>query len=211
MSLGKLVPLALAVGLISATGATAQVLNPDFKLSKPVVAFQDSPTSAGGGYTKRSTGGGQAKKWLEVEVAFDWQPRLKDPKYLNDLTFTYYILLDNAEATLDHKQTMLVGSVTHTNVAQERDLHSVIYASPRSMERLFNGSLKPTAAGAVFDIGVTISQQGQVVAETSLKGHGEWWTQYKQTTGLLLNKSETPFSALAWDYYEEIKPKTSAQ
>ena len=49
------------------------------------------------------------------------------------------------------------------------------------------------------------SRQGQIVAEKDLKGTGEWWTQFQQINGYLLNKNETPFAPLYWDYYEPVK------
>lgn len=201
----KLVPLVVAAGLLSLAGASAQVANSDFKIDKIVPALQQSPEGAGS-YNKRVR---QAKSWLEVETSFDWTPRTKDVKYLDDLTFTYYILLNNAQVTEDRKPTMLVGTVTHTSVMPGKDLKSVMYVAPRTLERLFDGGSPNNPAQAVFDVGVTISNQGQVVASSSLKGRGDWWTQYQPVQGYVLNKSESPFSHLAWDYYEPIKAKTS--
>jgi hypothetical protein len=73
------------------------------------------------------------------------------------------------------------------------------------MERLFDGKAPTSAPSAIVDIGVTISKQGQVVAQKSLKGSGVWWPQYQQTPDYLLNKSETPFASLNWEYYEPVK------
>ena len=58
----------------------------------------------------------------------------RDPKYADELTFNYYILLKNKSA-LYPQGTLLVGSVTHTSIPQERDMHSVVYISPRTLER----------------------------------------------------------------------------
>ena len=80
-----------------------------------------------------------------------------------------------------------------------------MYVSPRTLERFFDGKPPASKEIAVIDIGVTITRQGQVVAEKVLKGQGAWWTQIQQTTGYLLNKNETPFAPLYWDYYEALK------
>jgi len=199
--------LAAAVFLCG-TPVFAQQANTDYKIVKIDPSFVDSPTYSGPRYDKR---GAKAGSWLEVEVTFEWQPRMKDPKYTDELTFNYYILLNNRSATIP-QPTLLSGSVTHVNIPQGRDLHSVVYVSPRALERFFDGKPPGNAQQAVFDVGVTISKQGQVVAEASWKSKtGAWWPQYQQTPGFVLNKSETPFAPLAWDYYEAIKPKASGQ
>jgi hypothetical protein len=45
------------------------------------------------------------------------------------------------------------------------------------------------------------------VAEGSWKGKGQWWSTMQQVNGYVLNKNETPFAPLAWDYYEAIKAR----
>lgn len=204
MSGTKVLPATiLALTLFLGASAHAQ-LNTEFKITKVEPAFQESPNINAGGYTKR---GPRAKQWLEVEVTFDWQPRMKDPKYTDELTFTYYILLNNPSKDAP-KGTLLVGTVTHSSIPQEKDMHSVAYVSPRALERFFDGKVPANAQQAVIDVGVTISKQGQLVAESSFKSKtGAWWPQFQQTPGYVLNKSETPFAPLAWDYYEAIKSK----
>ena len=170
--------------------------------------FLGSPAYGGVRYDKR---GSRAKEWLEVEVTFEWQPRLRDPKYADELTFNYFILLKNKSA-LYPQGTLLVGSVTHTSIPQERDMHSVVYVSPRTLERFFDGRVPGNVDQSLVDIGVTVTRQGQEVASTSWKSRsGSWWPQFPQTPGFVLNKSETPFAPLAWDYYEAIKPRASTQ
>jgi hypothetical protein len=195
----------LCVADISALG---QATNADYKIVKIEPSFLESPTYSGPRYDKR---GGRAKPWLEVEVTFDWQPRLRDPKYADELTFNYYILLKN-KSQLYPQGTLLVGSVTHTSIPQEKGMHSVVYVSPRALERFFEGKVPANAEQALMDVGVTITKQGQQVAATSWKSKsGDWWPQFQQTPGFVLNKSETPFAPLAWDYYEAIKPKAAGQ
>ncbi len=200
----KIVPLFLAVSLVGIAGANAQTANNDFKVSKVTPTLVDSPNFPGGSDKRTARG----KKWLEVEAAFDWQPRLKDPKFLNEVTLTYYILLNNAQANPDGKPTLLTATVTHIDTPQERDMHSVMYVSPRSLEKLFGGAAPTTPQAALIDVGVTLSSQGQVVAEASWKSRsGAWWPQYAATEGVILQKKDTPFASLAWDYYEPTKPK----
>ena len=89
-------------------------------------------------------------------------------------------------------------------------MHSSVYVSPRTLERFFDGKIPANAELALVDVGVTITKQGQQVASTSWKSKsGEWWRdrKFQQVPGFVLNKSETPFAPLAWDYFEAIKPK----
>jgi hypothetical protein len=75
------------------------------------------------------------------------------------------------------------------------------------LERFFEGKIPNSASSTVVDVGVTITKQGQLVAESSWKGRGQWWTTLQQVSGYVLNKNETPFAPLAWDYYEAIKAR----
>lgn len=197
--------LAAAVVLLGAgSGAFAQQANSEYKITKVEPNLIESPTFTGVRYDKR---GFKASNWLEVEVTFEWQPRLKDPKYTDELTFNYYILLKNV-TQLAPKGTLLVGSVTLANIPQGREMHTVVYVSPRTLERFFEGKPPTSGATAVSAIGVTISKQGQLVSQFSTGNFApQWWSQFQQTPGFVMNKSETPFAPLAWDYYEAIKPK----
>jgi len=206
MSPLKFLPAAALTALLAASlPCSAQQPNTEFKITKIEPALIESPTYSGVRYDKR---GAKAGSWLEVEVTFDWQPKLKEPKYTEELTANFYILLANANQQFP-KGALLTGSVNLMSIPQGKDLHTVVYVSPRTLERMFDGKIPTNAAQAVTDVGVTLSKQGQSVATTTWKGKGEWWTSYQQTPGYVLNKNETPFAPLAWDYYEAIKPKGS--
>lgn len=194
--------LPLCVLAVTAVSASAQI-NTEFKVTKINVNFQDSPNFGVSSYDKRVN---RPAKWLEVEASFDWTPRAKEPLFADELTFTYYILLNNKSAEFP-QGTLLSGSVTHVSIPQEKGMNSVVFVSPRTLQRFFAGKIPANAAQAVVDVGVEVSSKGQVVANFVWKGKGEWWRNYQQTTGYVLNKSETPFAYLAWDYYEAIKPK----
>jgi hypothetical protein len=201
----QIIVAAFVVADISAFGQTP---NTYYKILKVEPNFLESPIYSGPRYDKR---GARAKSWLEIEVSFEWQPRLRDPKYTDELTFNYYILLKNRSPQYP-QGTLLVGSVTHTSIPQEKNMHSVVYVSPRTLERFFDGKVPGNVEQALVDVGVTIMKQGQQVASTSWKSKsGDWWPQFQQTPGFVLNKNETPFASLAWDYYEAIKPTTVGQ
>src|SRR5205823_12723837 len=93
----------------------------------------------------------------------------------------------------------LTGEVTHVNITKGRDLHSVMYVSPKTIAQLLNG--KALTAADIQDVGVQILNKGQLVSEKSMRGQGEWWQKLQQVTGLVVNKNETPFAPLYWDSY----------
>ncbi len=131
-------------------------------------------------------------RWLEVEVQFQARPVSTD-----ELQFKYYILFAGK---------LLAGDVTHVDVPAGRELYSVVYVSPRTIMRLLDN--RPLTGAEVQNVGVQILNKGQVVAEKSFKfaQNREWWQTMQQTTGMVLNKSETPFAPLYWDRYEALKP-----
>jgi hypothetical protein len=133
----------------------------------------------------------KAGQWLEVEVEF-----ASDAEFKDELTFKYHILIE---------ETLLVGEVTHINIPKGRELRSVMYISPRNIERVLKG--KTFTPNAIKDVGVQILDRGALVAEKSFKSSArQWWQSMQQTPGMVLNKSQTPFAPLFWDRYEEIKP-----
>jgi hypothetical protein len=129
-------------------------------------------------------------RWLEVEVEFSAAPEFTD-----ELTLKYYIALNGK---------LLTGEVTHVNILGGKELHSVMYVSPRSLAH-FMGN-RPLTANSVENVAVQILQQGAVKNELSLtRAHPQWFATLPQVSGFLLNKNETPFAPLYWDRYEQIK------
>lgn len=197
---------AIVLFLTGLCAVYAQQANTDFKITKITPDLLTTPeyNFTFGPKNKKVA---KNKDWLEVEVSFDWTPRDPKPEFLDELTLNYYILLNNKDRE-NPKGTLLTGSVTHVAIPQGKGMNSVMYISPRTLERFFQGKIPTTANGALIDAGVTISKQGQLVAEASWKGRGQWWSSLQQVTGYVLNKSETPFAPLAWDYYEAIKARS---
>jgi hypothetical protein len=174
----------------------------EFAITKIEPQIVTRPALSYSGATQKTA---QPKSWLEIEVTFASQSANPVEKYTDDLVINYYVLLSN-KTVLFPQGALLTGQTALTSVpAKQNDLKSVIYLSPRSMERLFDGKAPTSTSSAIVDIGVTLTKQGQIVAQKSLKGSGVWWPQFQQTPGYLLNKSETPFASLNWEYYEQVK------
>jgi hypothetical protein len=206
--------MALLVGALPST-ATAQTSAP-VGIKKIDPAFVESPQITAGTYRKARQG--QATPWLEIDVAFDHgDANAPGPKVADELTVHYYILLDNAsvkEASPDGKPTILTGSVTHADIPYGRGLHTAVFVSPQTLLRYFNGKVPTVPTQAIKDVGVTISDKSGVVAQDAWKSkpnQGQtWWSElapYTQVTGRVMDKNQTPFAALAWDYYQPPKPK----
>jgi hypothetical protein len=139
----------------------------------------------------------RSAQWLEVEVNFE-----SNVDWTDELTVKYYILLADQ---------CLVGEVTHIDIPRGRDLYSVMYVSPRTIARILDN--RPMTSQDIQDVGVQLVSKGQVLVTKSYKAEGDqqWWQSLQQVTGKVLNKNETPFAALIWDRYEQIKAPAAAQ
>ena len=200
-------------GFPMAARAQQVPLNSEIAIQKIEPAFVESPKIAGG-YSKKSQG--RQPKWLEIDVLFDRNPLPKSAKFADELTFQYYVLLKNEKETEDRKATLLTGAVTHVHTPQEKGLHAVAYVSPRTLAKLFEGKVPVNAQQALIDCGVTVSGKEGLLAISSFKtkeirGDKGWWDNpaaYTSVPGLVLNKDQTPFAPLEWDYFEPVKSKT---
>jgi len=200
------------IGLAAAATAFAQQPNTEFKIDKITTDLLASPEYNFGNGPKNKKG--KNREWLEVEVEFSWQPRsAATDKFVDELVFNYYILLNDKPP--QQTNSLLVGSVTHVNIQQGKSLHSVAYLSPRTLERFFDGKPPASTTSMVKDVGVSISKQGIIVAQKSLfasDANAGWWNVIQGAkTGYVLNKNDTPFAPLVWDYYEAIKTKSPGQ
>lgn len=137
---------------------------------------------------KRST----PQKWLEIEVEF----AVEGVEIIDELTFKFDVKINGK---------LYPGEITHVNIPKGKDRFTVMYISPRNLERITEG--KQLNASMIEDIWVTISKQGQMLALTSLK-HVKVVPNLPQIPGLLTPKSETPFSVLWSDRYEAVKLPT---
>jgi hypothetical protein len=182
--------VSILAGLVFATlTASAQVpvvVGPrNVKLSKIQPAALSTPEFSVNIPNKRS----ESLKWFEVEVEFE----IDGVEIVDELTFKYIILINDKLCT---------GEVTHVNIPKGNNRYSVMYISPRSIDRITGG--KPLNQGMVENIWVTIEKQGQKLAEKSLQK--ATIPNKQQVPGMLVPKSETPFQVLWWDRYEALKP-----
>ena len=182
----KLLSLSVFAALISSLPAHAQVpVGPgSVKLGKVQPAIVKTPVYSITGSDKRST----PREWLEVEVEFETVPEMID-----ELTFKYTIFVE---------KKLLDGEVTHVDIPKGREHFSVVYVAPRTLERLTGG--KPLTAGSIENVWVEVSRQGQRLAAPVSHRPGAI-PNAPRLTGMVLNKSQTPFAPLYYDRYEAIK------
>ena len=133
----------------------------------------------------------QQERWLEVEVEFT-----STADFADDVTIRYFLLVNG---------TVLTGEVTHTNIPAGRERRSVMFVPPQALKRVMNN--KAIAPNSIQNIAIQIVQQGAVKDEQSLvRAAPQWYKGLPALAGVVLNKNETPFAALYWDRYEQIKP-----
>ena len=136
----------------------------------------------------------QLQKWLEIEVEF----AVEGVELIDELTFKFDVKMNGK---------LYPGEITHVNIPKGKDRFTVMYLSPRNLERITDG--KPLNASMIENIWITISKQGQALAISSLKDKNvKVVPNLPQFPGLLTPKSETPFSVLWTDRYEAVKLPT---
>ena len=212
-------PLA-PVKLIAAAVLFSMAASPLFAESAPVPVIKEIKGEFLGspdipGYAKKGSSGKKAQ-WLEVDVKFDMPQKDKDgPKFGDELTVNYFILLNNKDASEDGKATLLTGAITHVDIHFDKDLHVGAFVSPQTLARFFNDKTPNTANQALINIGVTISDSSGEIARKQMNGDlspdkTPWWEnseKYNVVSDRVLSKDATPFAHLDWDYYLPLKAK----
>lgn len=213
----SLLSLTVALGLggfISSLSAQTEAPDPGFQIrpNDLKVSLVQTPSWDGGlkGKTTR-----RKTPWLEAEVSFSWQPSTPEDRekpYLDELKVNFFLLLETR--TREFPAVLLQGETTLRDVsatAGSNVASAVMYVSPRGLERLFDNKVPTTANAIVNNFGVSLERDGKIVAMAFMKGNAKFWEglpeQVKSPSGYLLKKSETPFAAAAWDYYEQEKIK----
>ena len=185
----KIFTIALAALAMFTTGASAQVpvvVGPrNVKINKIQPAVVKTPEFSVNIANKRS----ESLSWFEFEVEFE----VDGVEMVDELTLSYSVLFNNK---------LCVGEITHVNIPKGKDHYSVMYLSPRSLDRLTGG--KQVNGGMLENIKVEIKKSGQLLTEKSMSPKP--LPNVQQMPGLLVPKSETPFQVLWWDRYEAVKP-----
>lgn len=183
----KKITLALLSLVALSSGAFAQsVVGPtSIKLGKVEPSFASTPEyQITGGQNKRY----KTAKWFEIEISYD-----TTPEEIDELTFKFTAMVE---------KKLLDGEVTYINIAKGKDHYAVMYVSPKALDKLTGG--KPLTPASVENVWVEVNRQGQVLGRASFKPGQP--PNLPHLSGLVLNKTQTPFAPLYYDRYEEIKP-----
>lgn len=165
--------------------------------------FDDLPSPQFAGVKNKSF---KPLDWLEIEVPLKVEMRPEPPsKTCDKLTVKWYVAVKN----VDKPGTFLLFSseVDHVNVPLNEEVYGSVYISPASLRRITGSGTG--GKGSVEFVGFEVLVNGEKKAEGTNKGKPGWWNTASDKIARseavpLLNKSETPFSAMWWDRYPEI-------
>lgn len=179
---------ALSLATSVAQAQVPVVVSPrNFKINNLLPSVTTSPK-----YTVQNTTDKRSEylKWFEIEVEFD----VDGVELVDEITVEYLVSINGK---------LCPGRVTHVNVPKGKNHYSVMYISPRNLDRLTGG--KQLNNAMVDNIWVTISKQGQKLAEKAMVPKAV--PNLPRIENMLSTKSDTPFAALWWDRYEAVKPE----
>ena len=132
----------------------------------------------------------QARDWARITVQYD-----TNAEWIDQLEFRYMVLVKNTKAKAF---IMFPGTVTYIDVPKGKRHTSTVFLRPNTLERY----------GTVEWAGVKIYLKGEQVAVAQMPNDKRPWTiSYKTREGVLMNRAQTPFTQVAIDNYETIKPK----
>lgn len=157
------------------------------------------------------SGGGKQKPfkpkdWLEIETKLNIAAGAgAKSKVCERLIMKWYVAVKNPDKP--GSMLLLTKDVEHVNVPLGEDIYCSVYLSPVSIKRI-TGSDRP-GKGSVEYVGYEVLVNGVKAFEETSKGKVGWWNAAsdkisRTDTVPLLNKSETPFSAMWWDRYAEV-------
>jgi len=179
---------------------------------KPTFEDIQSPEfMTAGGKQKRFKG----KEWLEIEIKLNLPggggSRAKG-KVIEKLTVKWYVAVKNPDKT--GTTLLLTKEVEHINIATDEDIYCSVYLSPVSIKRLTG--FDRAGKNAVEAVGYEVLINGEKVGAGTSKFQVGWWDKLsdkiaRSETVPLLTKNETPFQAMWWDRYAEVKPVQAAK
>ena len=131
--------------------------------------------------------------WWRVVVDFETAP-----DWLDELEFTYYVYMKDQSNR--GAEMMFRGVVTYVNVPKGRH-QSDMFLHPSTLARL----------GNVEQVAVVVKSKGAVVGTESTAKTPNWWERFSPVDGVLLNRSQTPFSVIDYDLFNAIKPQAASR
>lgn len=177
----------------SKTAGAAKVALKIKSLSKPDKSCLVSSPEFDGRVRGPNRNSGRGNKWASLEVDY-----VTAPDWLDDVTFRFHVMSQDADKVF-HYYTC---TVSYLNI--EKGEHGACVMLPPSAVKRY---------GAPCAFGVEIEIDGKVVAGDS-EGVGKgtpWWTKLESVgklethSGLLQDRSKTPFGLTFIDEYEAVR------
>ncbi|MBK1789748.1 Amuc_1102 family pilus-like protein [Persicirhabdus sediminis] len=184
------------------------VYGQSFKIDATDPKFDSLDSPEFGGNTGRKKF--KPKSWLEMEVKLNVSAPESIAKdgYVDGVTIKWYVAAKDP-AQKGKGYILLEKQVEYLNIPVGEDIYASVYLSPGAVERL-SGS-KRASKSVIEVVGGEILFQGRLITRFTSKSMGsksDWWNSgnLSRMDGIpLRNKNETPFKALWWDRYAEIK------
>lgn len=203
-------PIALVcLGVVSPLMAQSPAadVNVQAKINKVTVASQKTPKIDASGVTDKRW---RPRTWIEVEVEFETKVR-KDAvsPFIDELDFKYYVVLNAIVPGSQNQRVVLTGEVGHTSIDSRGVANSVMYISPATLAKYLNktDASERDIAGWAVEVFEGVNRVAVADSQNTKAGGTEWWTEMPSISGLLLNKTETPFSSLWGDFHADVKKK----
>jgi hypothetical protein len=203
MNFPRRIILSITLSSFAAVLAPGSAFGQAVKVTAESPSFDDLPSPQFAGVkNKRFT----PLDWLEIEVPMKVEMSPEPPsKTCDKLTIKWYVAVKN----VDKPGTFLLFSkeIDHVNIPLNEEVFGSVFISPASLRRITGSGTG--GKGAVEFVGYEILVNGEKKAEGTNKSKPGWWNTASDKISRsevvpLLNKSETPFSAMWWDRYPEI-------
>lgn len=197
--------LGICPGVIQAQDAKEKLV----ELANPTIQAQQTPDIEAKGVKPKRW---KPKDWLEFEVPFVASaPKTARGEFrsFDELNFKFYLLLDSPDK---EKRKVLTADVSYVNVPVGEAVAAVVYLSPTAILNLTGKTRVEPGAAQMWGVEVTYNNNLVGFLSSGGKAPGtpaaEWWKSDKappQASGLLKNKTQTPFAPLWGDYHCEVK------
>jgi hypothetical protein len=196
--IGSLVCLSIFPTLTQAAGGKVAVSD----VRATVVGTPMIQPQIAGMAPKRPRPGEPAPLWVEVEADFDCAEEFPE------LTIRYGLVIAAANGV-----KLIEGESTLIDVGRGKDRHSVMYITPKTLNKITGG--KPFQAAQIKASWVEILAQNEQIGAKFKSSAGVTYEgiQKEREKGTierfaegLVNKQHTPFAPLFWDYYETVRP-----
>lgn len=199
------ISLLLAATIPSAYAAGRRVDNVQPKLnlvtSPEIVAQMKYVTPSQPKRARPVTPGEPTPLWFEFEADFDTAEEFPE------LVVKYSVLLK-----VGQNLKLVEGEVTHVDIGKGKDRHSVVYIAPKTLNKLGEGKTFTLAnvraywvemyAGGEAVGGQFKANQGAAVTYEAIAKEKD---KLDKVPDAFLNKTQTPFAPLFYDYYEAVK------